>query len=151
MTLRSYAMQSMLAVSPPWIHEIERAQKALRVLQFGYPIFLLFFFLFAFAARSVFTATKEDEEQAAPKVQYGPGGKPLPVRAQSFRRVVQRDFSRPRKLVFEWLSVGLCLTWIGNAAVVIIHALYDRKSGWGGGQAATVRSKLKRLCCVHKH
>lgn len=139
-----------MAISSPWIHERERAEKALTALQFAYPIFLLVFFLSAFAARSVLTATKEDDEQAAPKVQYGPGGKPLPVRAQSFTRVVQRDFSRPRKLVFEWLSVALCLTWMGNAAVVIVHALYDREEGWWVGQAPTVRFKLEMYLSISK-
>jgi hypothetical protein len=113
------------------------------VLQFAYPIALLVFFIGAFAAQSVLAAPpKDDDEQAPPRVQYGPGGKPLPVRSQSFKRVVQRDFSRPRKLVFEWLSVALCLTWLGNAAVVIVHALYDRESGWWCGQAPTVRIAL---------
>ena len=132
-------MLFLLARPPAWIHNTAAAQKALEVLQFGYPIFLLFFFLLAFAARSVLTAAPaDDEEQAPPRIQYGPGGKPLPVRSQSFRRVVPRDFSRPRKLVFEWLSVALCLTWVGNATVVILHALYDREHGWWVGQAPTV-------------
>lgn len=120
-------------------------EKALKVLQFSYPIVLLAFFLLAFAARSVFTAPpRDDEEQTQPRVAYGPGGKPLPVRSQSFKRVVPRDFSRPRKLVFEWLSVALCLTWIGNAAVVIIHALYDRDEGWWCGEAPTVSKYWSR-------
>jgi hypothetical protein len=125
--------------STPWLHENAKAEYALKVLQFAYPIALLVFFLGAFAAQSVFSAQPtDDEQQPPPRIQYGPGGKPLPVRSQSFKRVVQRDFSRPQKLVLEWLSAGLCLTWMGNAAVVIVHALYDRENGWWVGQAPTV-------------
>jgi hypothetical protein len=131
-------MLSLLATSTPWIH-VKAANDALRVLQFAYPITLLFFFIFAFTARSVLTAPPSNAtEEQAPKIQYGPGGKPLPIRTDSFKKEVQRDFSRSRKLVFEWLSVGVCLTWIANAAVVILHALYDRKEQWWCGQATTV-------------
>lgn len=143
-------MLSLLATSAPWIHEKAKAEKALKVLQFVYPIVLLCFFIFAFAARSVLSAApKDDYEEAPPRIQYGPGGKPLPVRSQSFKRVVQRDFSRLQKLVFEWLSVALCLTWIGNAAVVIVHALYSREEGWWVGEAPTV-SLVEHIAYNHK-
>lgn len=128
-----------LGKHPSWIHDHQAMLKALTFLQFAYPIVLLVFFILAFAAQSVFNASPKDEdEQPPPRIQYGPGGKPLPVRSQSYRKVIPSDFSRPRKLVFEWLSVGLCCTWIGNAAVVIIHALYDRKHAWWIGEAGTV-------------
>jgi hypothetical protein len=144
-------MLFLLVRSGKWIHNQAAAQKALEVLQFAYPIFLLFFFLLAFAARSVYAAPKDEDEQAPPRVQYGPGGKPLPIRSQSFRKIVPRDFSRPRKLVFEWLSVGLCLTWIGNATVVIFHAVYDREKHWWVGEAATVRklSSIAKDSCIY--
>lgn len=132
-------MQQQFIVSTPhWSHE-KAAKNALRILQYGYPIFLLFFFIFAFAARSILTASpSNDNDDQPPRVQYGPGGKPLPIRANSYKKVVPRELSRPRKLVFEWLSVGVCLTYIANAAVVIFHALYDREQQWWCGQAPTV-------------
>jgi hypothetical protein len=131
-------MLALIIFSAPWFHE-KAAQKALRILQFAYPIVLLFFFIFAFTARSVWAATSDNaNDEQPPMIQYGPGGKPLPIRANSYRRVVPRDFSRSRKLVFEWLSAGMCLTWMGNAAVVIVHSLYNRKEQWWCGQAPTV-------------
>jgi hypothetical protein len=139
-------MLSFLATTTAWT-KLERvhAARTLRGFQYAYPIFLLFFFLFVFTARSILAATSnDDEEQAPPKIQYGPGGKPLPIRTQSFRRVVPQDFSRPRKLVFEWLSVALCLTWMGNAAVVIVHALCNRNiDAWWCGPAPTVSFELQ--------
>ena len=132
-------MPFLSSLSFPWLHHTA-AQRALRDLQYAYPIVLLFFFILAFTARSILAAPPDDGgQEQAPRVQYGPGGKPLPMRSVSFKKVVQRDFSRSRKLVFEWLSVLACLTWIANAAVVIIHALYDRENGWWCGRATTVR------------
>jgi hypothetical protein len=128
----------LVTFSTPWIQD-EAAKDALDILQYVYPIALLFFFIFAFTTRSILTTPPSiDNEEQAPKIQYGPAGKPLPIRTASFKRVVQFDFSRSRKLVFEWLSAGVCLTWIGNAAVVIVHALYDREDGWWCGQPTTV-------------
>ena len=48
------------------------------------------------------------------------------------------DFSKPRKLLFEWLSVAVVFTFAGNILVVIVHALYARKEQWWCGQAPTV-------------
>lgn len=124
--------------APHWYHH-HAAKDGLQILQFAYPIVLLVFFLLAFGVRTIVTADPSDPNEApTPKVQYGPGGKPLPVRSHSFKKVVQHDFSRSRKLVFEWLSVGVCLTLAANAAIVIVHALFDREEQWWCGQAPTV-------------
>ncbi|KIW00780.1 uncharacterized protein PV09_07760 [Verruconis gallopava] len=129
---------SILVISSPWNHE-KTVSKILHVLQFAYPLVLLFFFILAFAVQSVLTASpSDDSEEQTPKVQFGPGGKPLPIRTNSFKRAAPTDFSRSRKLIFEWLSAFACLTWVASAAVVIFHALYDRKSGWWVGQAPTI-------------
>ena len=48
------------------------------------------------------------------------------------------DFTRPRKLLFEWLSVGVLASLLGNIAVVIVHALYAREEHWWCGVATTV-------------
>lgn len=118
------------------------AGKVLVVLHYSYPIILLFFFLFAFSAHSIATSRATNSEDSKLAVQYGPGGKPLPVRSKSFRKVLPKDFSRSRKLVFQWLTVAVCFTFVGNAIVVIWHALYNRHEHWWCGQAVTVNSLL---------
>jgi hypothetical protein len=122
----------------------------LNVLQYAYPLILLFFFLFAFTLRSIAISSATDSDEPAHTV-YGPGGKPLPPRKAKKAALCDTttEISRPRKLVFQWLSVFACCTWIGNAAAVIIHALYSRKDGWWCGQAAVVSASNLRYVTLH--
>jgi hypothetical protein len=136
---------------------VDAAAAVLDVLQYAYPIVILFFFIFAFAAHSIASgkaaAKAAAKANSARKVQYGPGGKPLPVRSQSFKKVLPRDFSPSRKLVFEWLTVGVLLTYVGNATIVILHALVHRRDKWWCGEAVTVShfvtSPRHRVHCSH--
>ena len=120
---------------------ITMAQDIMIYTHYASPIILLVFFLVAFTAHSILTASKEDIIQAAPS-QTGPGGKPLPrtssPTAKAAREKKQLDFSPSRKLLFTWLSVGVVLTFLGNAATVIVHALLNRKDNWWCGQAVVV-------------
>ena len=112
------------------------------------PIILLIFFLLAFTAHSILTASKEDLIQPAPG-QTGPGGKPLPrtssPAAKAAREKKALDFSPSRKLLFTWLSAGVVLTFLGNAGTVIVHALLDRKDNWWCGQAVVVCDRMLLL------
>ena len=117
---------------------------ALEVMVFTHyasPIILLVFFLAAFTAHSILTASKDDVVQAKTD-QTGPGGKPLPrtssPTAKAAREKEALDFSPSRKLIFTWLSAGVVLTFLGNAVTVIVHALLDRKDNWWCGQAVVV-------------
>ena len=115
------------------------AVEFLEFVQYAYPIILLAFFLLAFTARSI--ATSSSASSKADEPIYGPGGKPLPASKKAKKASKcdpGPDLSRPRKLVFEWLSVVACLTFVANAINVIVHALYARKQGWWCGQAAVV-------------
>lgn len=116
------------------------AAGVLEALEYAYPITLLFLFLLVFTVRSVANSSpSNDNESEHPLV--GPGGKPLPQTKKPKRHGTfdgGAEISRSQKLVFEWLSVAACLTWIANAANVIIHALYSRKQGWWCGQSAVV-------------
>ena len=115
-------------------------QRFLWILQIAYPIVLLFVYLISFTIRSIATA-RNDNDTFNQAPQFGPGGKPLPTHKRNVKEPAQPiglDFSRPRKLLFEWLTVGVCLTLIGNIIVVIVHALYARKEEWWCGQAPTV-------------
>jgi len=118
------------------------AAGALDVLQYAYPIILLAFFLLVFTVRSIASSTDSNTNDAEQPL-FGPGGKPLPTSKKAKLHSSLNDhseISRSRKLVFEWLSVIACLTWVANAVNVIIHALYSRKQGWWCGQSAVVSS-----------
>ena len=122
----------------PWLSK-PAAYRVLDILHYAYPILLLVFFIFAFATRTILAAKAANTgEKQSPKVQFGPGGKPLPFRSHSYKRIPQIDFSRSRKLVFQWLSVFVCLTFAANATIVILQALFRRHEGWWCGQAVTV-------------
>lgn len=134
------------------------AQDIMVYTHYASPIILLIFFLVAFTAHSILTAPKEDVVQAKPS-QTGPGGKPLPRTSsptvKAAREKEALDFSPSRKLLFTWLSVGVVLTFLGNAATVIVHAVLDRKDNWWCGQAVVVCDiilllhlwQFKLMCC----
>lgn len=118
----------------------------LTVLDYGTPIILLFFFLSVFTLRSILTADNANIlDSVSARVEYGPGGKPLPTTKSTPDKKVlaSLDFSRSRKLLFNWLSLFTACTFIANAAVVLLRTLIQRKEGWWCGKAYTVcRSAL---------
>ncbi|KAL9615335.1 MAG: hypothetical protein Q9167_000163 [Letrouitia subvulpina] len=123
----------------PWVSN-QTAQSTLFYIHFGSPIALLVFFLAAFTAHSIITASGDTVVQAPPNL-TGPLGKPLPRYAshaakKEFKK--ELDFSPPRKLLFNWLSVGSILTFVGNAIVVILHALIKRKENWWCGEDVAI-------------
>lgn len=125
------------------------AQDLLLYIHFASPPLLLALFLVAFTVHSIATASK-DTTVAAATDQTGPGGKPLPKHtgpSARSKRTAITDFSRARKLLFDLLSVGLILTFLGNAAVVILHALIDRKDNWWCGQSVAVGFTLISSVC----
>ena len=120
---------------------ISAAREVLVYSHFSYPIILLAVFLVAFTAHSVLTASKDATVSASPN-QTGPGGKPLPRNtAPSTKEKLQRqalDTSPRRKLLFHWLSLGVVVTFVGNAVNVVFHALYKRKEKWWCGESVAV-------------
>ena len=128
---------------------INMAQEIMVYTHYASPIILLIFFLLAFTAHSILTASKEDLIQPSPS-QTGPGGKPLPRTSSPAAKAAARekkalDFSPSRKLLFTWLSAGVVLTFLGNAGTVIVHALLDRKDNWWCGQAVVVCDRMSLL------
>lgn len=126
--------------------------RILRTLHYAYPIVLLLFFLCAFTLQSIRASSKRNSNgNGAPDQQLGPGGKPLPnldPTRNAPKKPKHDDISRPRKLVFEWMSVVLALTFIGNTINVIVHALYDREEQWWCGQAMVVCESTAGLAHV---
>lgn len=120
-----------MSTSPPTGHT---AQLTLKALHYACPIILLVFFLAAFTTRSILVAKSTNTVTGGtPSTQTGPGGKPLPKkvnRTQDKNLAGALDFSRSRKLLFNWLSVAAATSFVANAATVIVHALVNRHEGW---------------------
>jgi hypothetical protein len=131
-----------------WVAE-HKAQRLLSIIHFAYPIVLLVYFLGTFTIRSILSASSQDSSHDASEQQLGPGGKPLPKKkAPTEDKKTFLDFSRPRKLLFEWLALAATLTLAGNAVTVVVHALYARKEEWWCGQA-TVVSNMSHTDTLH--
>ena len=130
---------SILLLLTMWVSD-SALDSLLIILHYASPILLLVLFLVAFTVHSIVTAPKDNTLNASAE-QTGPGGKPLPqntgARAAAQKKQVL-DFSPARKLLSIWLSVGTILTFLGNAVVVIIHTLLDRKQGWWCGEDVAV-------------
>lgn len=122
---------------------VPAAQRLLNIVHFAYPIILLVTFLVAFTARSIILSREASKSASEPEgTRTGPGGKPLPQKKskpQDKDKSDVLDFSKPRKLLFEWLSVILSATFVASAGDVIAHALIKRDEGWWCGQAPVVR------------
>ncbi|KAL8986703.1 MAG: hypothetical protein Q9177_004024 [Variospora cf. flavescens] len=115
----------------------KRVQDVLVYVHFSSPIILLIYFLFAFTAHSITTASTNTSTNS-PQDQTGPGGKPLPSSKKSPRKKHVLDFSPARKLLFNWLSVGTIATFLGNAVAVILHTLVNRQDNWWCGESTAV-------------
>lgn len=120
----------------------DRYEEVLEIIQFAYPVVLVFFFLVVFTARSILSADNRNPDTPNEPQLLGPGGKPLPrssaQRASSRKNKANEDVPRSQKLLFQWISVFVCLTFVGNAAVAILHALVNRKEGYWCGKAYVV-------------
>lgn len=128
----------------PWVSNTV-AQHILTYLQIAYPIILICLYIITFTVRSISTARNEDETAAASE-QLGPGGKPLPQQNKKEPGIHNAlDFSKPRKLLFEWLSLGVIGTIAGNITVVIVHTVFEREEHWWCGQAPTVCARSCKM------
>ncbi|RFU23944.1 hypothetical protein B7463_g12395, partial [Scytalidium lignicola] len=106
-------------------------------IHFCYPWVLLIIFITVFTVDSI-RSSQTFKESSQPVV-TGPGGKPLPRRANKSKdKKKQQDFSSPQKAVFRWASAALISTFIGNAINIIIHALTEHHNGWWCGEATAI-------------
>ncbi|KAF2110999.1 hypothetical protein BDV96DRAFT_603592 [Lophiotrema nucula] len=128
----------LAAAASPWKHAAALSSVVLH-LQYIYPVFLLFFFLAAFVARSIITS--KANSNTLKSTQTGPGGKPLPATdptRNAARKQANDDVTEAQKRLFEWISLAAAFTFIGNAVVVMVHALTARKEHWWCGQSVVI-------------
>ncbi|KAJ5698879.1 hypothetical protein N7462_000884 [Penicillium macrosclerotiorum] len=115
------------------------SQTALDLLDYlrtCYPIFLLLLFVVAFVANTMVTASRSGTTDS-PRI--GPGGRPLPKRSRSeaaFRK--PQGFSHNVKRFFNWLSVGVLVTYLADATIYILHVMVARSEHWWRGQSVVI-------------
>lgn len=112
----------------------------LRYIHYTYPMLLLVLFVTAFAIHTAVSSSSSRPVSSTSNF-TGPGGKPLPTKGSTNspnKKPKDQGFGVIRSLLFCWLSVGLIVTFLGNALNVIVHALTD-KDGWWCGKSTTVR------------
>ncbi|KAE8306297.1 hypothetical protein BDV41DRAFT_583446 [Aspergillus transmontanensis] len=113
-------------------------RQLLEYLRTGYPILLLLVFISAFVANSVLAAKNANNSPTA--AQTGPGGRPLPKRSRSTMAIMKnpQKFSQNTRSWFRWLSVGILLTILGDAAVNVAHVIVSRSEQWWCGQSVVI-------------
>lgn len=113
-------------------------RELLAYLRTAAPIALLLVFVVAFVTNSIRTARTVNQNRNA--VCTGPGGRPLPKRSRSTMVVVKetQKFSQSAKLLFKWLSAGVLVTLVADAAINVAHVMVARSEHWWCGQAVVV-------------
>jgi hypothetical protein len=117
------------------------ARDVLRYMRIASPIVLLVVFTISFIVSSIISARRLTPNRNV--ISSGPGGRPLPKRTRSTMTVARDrpDVSPNFKLLFKWLSVGVLLTFIADAAINMGHVLYSRSEHWWNGQAVVVSTQ----------
>ncbi|KAJ5808614.1 hypothetical protein N7474_009883 [Penicillium riverlandense] len=112
------------------------ASELLQYLRTCYPLFLFVLFVVAFLANTMIVARNVHNHDSQ---RMGPGGRPLPMRARSSNSYRQtQQFSKTVKRFFNWLSVGILVTWLADAIIFIAHALTARSEHWWQGQSVVI-------------
>ncbi|KAK9554417.1 ATP-binding cassette-type vacuolar membrane transporter Hmt1 [Aspergillus fumigatus] len=113
-------------------------RELLAYLRTAAPIALLLVFVVAFVTNSIRTARTVNQNRNA--VCTGPGGRPLPKRSRSTMVVVKetQKFSQSAKLLFKWLSAGVLVTLVADAAINVAHVMVARSEHWWCGQAVVI-------------
>ncbi|KAJ5988762.1 hypothetical protein N7481_003972 [Penicillium waksmanii] len=113
----------------------EAARELLDYLRSCYPVILLLLFVVAFVANTMVIARNANQEDAE---NVGPGGRALPRRARSSSLKKTQSFSRTVKHCFNWLSVGVLLTFLADASIYITHVVLARSEQWWRGQSVVI-------------
>lgn len=119
-------------------------RELLAYLRTASPIVLLVVFVVAFVTNSIRTTRTVTPNGSAVT---GPGGRPLPKRSRSTMAVVKetQGFSQNAKLLFKWLSAGVLVTLVADAAINMAHVIVARSEHWWGGQAVVVSRTTRDL------
>lgn len=121
------------------------ALELLEYLRICYPIFLLLLFAVAFIANAMVAARRSTSQES---VRMGPGGRPLPKRHRNATPApIAKEFSPTAKRFFNWLSVGVLVTFLIDATIFILHVMQARSEHWWRGQSAVVGLPRRATIC----
>ncbi|KKY14362.1 putative heavy metal tolerance protein [Phaeomoniella chlamydospora] len=119
----------------------DEARRIIAVTKTVYPCVLLIVFLVAFISRTIYK-TYRDPTTAEESCLTGPGGRPLPQRRKSAKRIVKTndrpDFSPNAKFTINWLMVIVLVTFVANAFAIIAQTVLYRHENWWCGQSAVI-------------
>lgn len=116
-------------------------REILNVTKVAYPAIVLGVFIVVFIIHGILTAPDDgDKLQLHPA--RGPGGRPLPQRRVSARKLKEaakvKDFSPSAKLTFRVMSAGVLISFLVDAVILILQVIIYRKEEWWPGQSAVV-------------
>ena len=122
---------------------LDTCLRILNISKNAYPAIVLGLFIVAFVIYGIVHAPDEGEKISIQNLR-GPGGRPLPFRRKSANQVKEavaaiKDFTPGAKLTFRIGQTGIILTFIIDAAIIILQVLLYRKNEWWPGQSAVVR------------
>ena len=131
----------------PWLTN-ERAREVIKVAKIALPCVVIVVFLVTFIARTVYVTSREEVTSEIKNI-HGPGGRPLPQRRKSGKRIPKTndrpDFSPKTKSVINWLMVGILLTFLANSVSIIAQTIIFRQENWWCGQSAVVSFSISLL------
>ncbi len=116
--------------------------RLLNIAKEAYPAVLVTLFVASFIAHGVITAPDDgDKVQIHPM--RGPGGRPLPIRRKSANQAkaaaAVKELPSRSRTILKVGQVGVVLTFLANAVVILFKTLLDRKDQWWPGKSAVVR------------
>ena len=125
----------------PDVDAIQTSLRVLNVAKTAYPAIVLVVFFFAFIFHGIKTAP-DDGDKVKIHPMRGPGGRPLPLRRKSANQVKEaaavKDLPPASKTFFKVVQVGVILTFLINAGVLLLETLLNRADEWWPGKNAVV-------------
>ncbi|KIX08204.1 uncharacterized protein Z518_02860 [Rhinocladiella mackenziei CBS 650.93] len=120
---------------------IQTCLRVLNVAKSAYPAVVLLVFLIAFVTHGIKTAP-DDGDKVKIHSMRGPGGRPLPIRRKSANQVKEaaafKDLPSGTQTVVKIGQMGIILTFLANAGLLLFETLLNRKDEWWPGQNAVI-------------
>jgi ATP-binding cassette, subfamily B, vacuolar membrane transporter HMT1/ACLQ len=135
----------------PDVGALESTLKVLNYTRTAYPAILIVVFIAAFIYHGI--KTSPDDTKVKIHAMRGPGGRPLPIRRRSANQVKEaaavKDLPPGIKTIFKITQCMVVLTFLGNAAILLIETLANREDQWWPGRTAVVSGILLELFYAH--
>ncbi|KAK5449354.1 ATP-binding cassette-type vacuolar membrane transporter Hmt1 [Exophiala xenobiotica] len=125
----------------PDVDAIQTSLRVLSIAKSAYPAIGAIVFFFAFIFHGIKTAP-DGRDKVKIHPMRGPGGRPLPIRRKSANQVKEaaavKDLPPASKTFFKIVQVGVILTFLVNAGVLLFETLLNRADEWWPGKNAVI-------------